>query len=117
MSDNVFFVFELHVNPGQIDELQNVMREMVNLTRARVAISTNRTPIREQSWRAVQTFPENLNGSFMAFQPTGLGVYGIRNEAVREAVSAFAPKFMQPLGGSYGKRLRGMRPLERSEAR
>ena len=71
MSDSVFFVLELEVKPGQIDNLRTVMREMVELTRlepgtlnyewflrtmALVAISTNATPIREQSWRTEQRF-------------------------------------------------------------
>ena len=34
MSDNVFFIVELDVKPGQIDDLRSVMREMAELTRA-----------------------------------------------------------------------------------
>jgi quinol monooxygenase YgiN len=114
MSDNVFFVLELAVKPGQIDDLRTVMREMVDLTQAEPGTLNyewflsddganchihERYADSEAVLAHGATFPENLYERFLAFQPTRLAVYGRANEAVREAVSAFAPAFLQPLGG------------------
>ena len=114
MSDNVFFVLELEIKPGQIDALRTVMREMVDLTRLEPGTLNYEWFLSDDGASchiyeryadsgAVlahgTTFPENLNERFIAFQPTRLTVYGRANEAAREAVSALAPTFLQPLGG------------------
>ena len=114
MSDSVFFVLELEVKPGQIDDLRTVMREMVELTRLEPGTLNYEWFLSDDGARchiyeryadsgAVlahgATFPENLNERFLTFQPTRLTVYGRANEAVGEALSALAPAFLQPLGG------------------
>jgi quinol monooxygenase YgiN len=114
MSDSVFFVFELEVKPGQIDELRNVMDEMVALTRTEPGtvnyewfLSHDGTAChiyeRYADSEAVlahgATFPESLNERFQAFRPVRLTAYGKISEALREAVSELTPTFLEPLGG------------------
>jgi quinol monooxygenase YgiN len=114
MNDKVFFVLELEVKPGQIDDLRTVMREMLDLTRAEPGtlnyewfLSDDGTSChifeRYADSGAVlvhgTTFPENLNARFLAFKPARLTVYGNASESLREALSAFEPTFMEPLGG------------------
>lgn len=114
MSNNVFFVLELEVKPGQAEGLRAVMREMLDLTRTEPGtlnyewfLSDDGTSChiyeRYVDSEAVMahgaTFPENLNERFQAFRPTRLTVYGKVTAALREAVGGFAPSFLQPLGG------------------
>ena len=114
MSDNVFFVLELEIKPGQADDLRAVMREMVSLTRTEPGTLNYEWFLSDDGASchiyeryadsgAVlahgATFPENLNQRFQAFRLTRLVVYGKADEDLRGALSGLSAAFLQPLGG------------------
>ena len=123
MSDSVFFIVELEVKPGQIDELRSVMEEMTNATRADEPGTLNYewflTPdgtvcrIFERyadSASAVahsRTFPPDLAQRGQAFRPTRLTAYGEITTEIREqriepllaAVPGIKVVVLEPLGG------------------
>jgi quinol monooxygenase YgiN len=100
MSDSVFFVVELEVKPGQVDELQSVMEEMAAVTQADEPGTLNyewfltddgsacyifeRYADAEAGVVHSRTFPPELSQRAMAFRPTRLTAYGSLSEAIRQ---------------------------------
>ena len=99
MSNPPFFVVELKVKPGQIDDLRNVMREMVNITRTDESGTLNYDWFLSQDGTCYiyeryadeaavlkhsATFPEALSKRGQAFLPTRLTVFGKVTDAIRE---------------------------------
>jgi len=98
MSDSVFFVVELEVKPGQVDELQSVMEEMAAVTQADEPGTLNyewfltddgsacyifeRYADAEAAVVHSRTFPPELSQRAMAFRPTRLTAYGSLTEAI-----------------------------------
>ena len=123
MSENVFFIVELEVNPDRVDELRGVMEEMVRVTRADEPGTVNYEwflsddgmvcHIYERYVDAAaavvhsRTFPPELFQRSQAFPPVRLTAYGKLTEEIREqridpllaAVPGIALVVLEPLGG------------------
>ena len=123
MSDSIFFVVELAVQPSQIEDLKSVMREMASRARTDEPgtlsyewfLSADGTACHiyeryADSASAVThsaTFPEELGRRGQAFRPTRLTAYGTVTEALREkrieplrkAVPGISVVFLESLGG------------------
>jgi len=122
MSDNVFFVVELAVGPGQADELRSVMRDMVEATRAEPGtlnyewfVSADGTVCHiyeryaDPAAAVVHSaaFPPELMQRSQAFRPTRLTAYGTMTEEIRAkridpllvAVPGISLVILGPLGG------------------
>ena len=123
MSDDLFFVVELEVKPGQIDELRSVMEEMVGRTRTDEPgtvgyewfLSADGTACHIYERYADEagvlahsaTFPETLSRRAQAFRPIQLTAYGTLTDAIREkrieplrkAVLGISVILLEPLGG------------------
>ena len=123
MSDNVFFIVELDVKPGQIGDLRGVMREMADLTRAGEPGTLNYEWFLTADGTACHiferyadpaaavvhsaTFPAELSQRAQAFLPTRLTAYGTiteeiqqkRIEPLRQALPGLPVVYLYPLGG------------------
>ena len=123
MSDNVFFIVELEVKPGQADDLRSVMREMANLTRTDEPGTLNYDWFLTEDGTACHiyeryadsaaavvhsaTFPAELGQRSQAFLPTRLTAYGTITEEIRqkriEPLLAVLPGlpvvYLDPFGG------------------
>jgi quinol monooxygenase YgiN len=123
MSDSVFFVVELEVKPGQIDELQSVMGEMAAVTQADEPGTLNYEWFLTKDGSACyiferyadpdaavvhsRTFPPELAQRAMAFLPTRLTAYGNLTEAITKqriepllaAVPGISFLVLEPHGG------------------
>lgn len=116
MSSQVSWMLELEILPGRGDALRGLMTEMVNATKANepgtldYEWSTNedgkQCHIFERYVDSAATmthlgaFGERFAGRFLEIlKPVRFIVYGSPNTAVREALAAFGPVYMQTLGG------------------
>ena len=116
MSDNIFWLLELEVKPGQSDNFRQLMGEMVESVQANEPNTLNYewTISKDQQSchiyerytdsAAVMThlgnFGANFADRFMAcLEATSFHVYGNSSDEVREALSAFGPVFLTPIGG------------------
>ena len=116
MSDQVSWMLELEIQGGRADALRALMTEMVNATK------TNEAGTLDYEWSTstdgkrchiferyvdsaatlihLGTFGERFAGRFLEIlKPTRFVVYGSPSAAVRDALAAFGPVYMQPLGG------------------
>jgi quinol monooxygenase YgiN len=115
MSDQVSWLLELAVKPGELENFKTLMAEMVESTQGEAGvvmyewwISDDGSAIhiseRFADSAAVVThltaFGEKFAQRFLAaVDPTRLVVYGAPNDEAKEALSAFGPTYMAPLGG------------------
>ena len=123
MSDSVFFIVELEVNPSQIDDLRNVMREMVDVTRRDEPGTLSYEWFLTDDGTACHiyesyadpaaavvhsaTFPAELSRRAQAFLPTRLTAYGTMTDEIRkkrieplqEGVPGISVVLLEPLGG------------------
>ena len=121
MSDSIFFVVELEVKPGQVEDLESVARDMVSVARKdepgtlnyEYFLSDDRTTCHiyeryvnpEALLRHGLTGSDELNKRGQAFRPVRLTVYGKVTEEVREkriepllkAVPGFKVVYMEPI--------------------
>jgi quinol monooxygenase YgiN len=123
MSDNVAFIVELEVKPGQLGQLRSVMGEMTDRARTDEPGTLNYEWFVTDDGRACHiyeryadasaavlhnaTFPEELMKRGQAFLPTRLTAYGDitdeimekRIEPLQQAVPAITVVIGEPLGG------------------
>jgi quinol monooxygenase YgiN len=116
MSDNVYWLLELAIKPGEFDNFEALMKEMVEATQANEpntlnyewSISDDRQSchIYERyvdsaaTMTYLGTFGEKFAERFMAaLEPTRFLVYGTPNNEVKAALSGFGPVFRAPFGG------------------
>ena len=116
MSDNVYWLLEVTIKPGELENFKALMEEMVEATQANEPNTLNyEWTISEDSKSChlyeryadsaatmthLGAFGEKFAERFMAaVDPTRFVVYGTPNNAVKEALSAFGPIFMSPFGG------------------
>ena len=115
MTENVYWVIELAVNPGRFEDLKTLAAELLEANRKKVgfltcefAISDDRQFFhiyeRFQDSAAVvnslQLFGANFSTRFFEIlKPTRFVIYGTPSAEVRDAVAAFNPVYMTPLAG------------------
>jgi quinol monooxygenase YgiN len=116
MSDNVYWVLELTIKPGELDNFRALMKEMVEGTQSNEPNTLNyEWTISEDSqychiyeryadsaatMRHLRTFGEKFAERFMAaLEPTRFTVYGNPNDEVKEALSGFGAVYMSQIGG------------------
>lgn len=116
MSNDVYWVFELNIKPGQLDNMKALMDEMVEATQTNEPkainyewfISEDETTChiyeRYTDSAAVMThlgnFGQNFAKRFFAVaEPKRQVVYGNPNDEVRKALGRGGAVFMGPLGG------------------
>jgi len=115
MTENVNFLLELAVNPGRFEDLKALMPELVEANRKEVGMLTQEWAIsddqqvchiyeRFQDSAALMThmqlFGENFAKRFFEIlKPTRIVVYGTPGVEVKDALAAFNPVYMGPLGG------------------
>ena len=116
MSNQVSWMLELEIQEGRADALRALMAEMVNATK------TNEAGTLDYEWSAsadgkqchiferyvdsaatlihLGTFGERFAGRFLEIsKPVRFVVYGSPSAAVRDALAAFNPTYMQSMGG------------------
>jgi quinol monooxygenase YgiN len=116
MSDQIYWVLELSVKPGEADNCKALMNEMVAATEANEpdtlsyewTLSADGTTchIYERytdsaaSLAHLGTFAATFAERFLAaLEPTGFTVYGNPSAELREALGAFGPAYMTPAAG------------------
>jgi quinol monooxygenase YgiN len=116
MSNNVYWVLELAIKPGELDNFKGLMAEMVEATQ------TNEPNTLNYEWTISEdnknchmyeryansgatmshlgVFGEKFAERFMeAVELIRFVVYGNPNDEVKEALSGFGAVFMSPIGG------------------
>ncbi len=116
MTDNVYWLLEVAIKPGEFDNFKALMKEMVEATQTNEPNTLNyEWTITEDSQSChiyeryadstatmthLGAFGEKYAERFMAsVEPTRFVVYGPANNAVKEALSGFGAVFMAPFGG------------------
>ena len=116
MSDNVYWLLEVSIKPGEFDGFKALMKEMVEPTQANEPNTLNyewaisednqtchlyeRYADSAATMTHLATFGEKFAERFMAaIEPTRFMVYGNPSNDVKEALSGFGAVFMAPFGG------------------
>jgi quinol monooxygenase YgiN len=116
MSETVYWLLSVTVNPGRFEDLKNLMTEMVEATRKNEtgalnyewAISEDRQACdlyeRYEDSAAAMTHLEGFGVNWAArfmdvVTPTRLVVYGTPSQQVKDALAGFGPVYMLPLAG------------------
>lgn len=116
MTTHVSWMLELSIQPGRESDVRDLMTEMVDATKANEpgtldyewSIASDETVChifeRYVDSAAVLThlgtFGERFAERFLnILTPSRFVVYGCPNEAVKEALAAFGPQYMEPAGG------------------
>lgn len=116
MNEHVYWILELKIKPGELDNFKVLMMEMIEATQANEpgtlnyewTINENNTSchIYERYIDSTATmvhlgnFGANFADRFMTcLEPTRFYVYGQPNDEVKEALSGFGAVFMAPIGG------------------
>ena len=116
MSDNVYWVLELGIKPGELDNFKELMKEMVQATQATEPNTLNYEWTISEDSKSCHIYEryadsaalmthlaacgEKFAERFMAaLEPTRVVVYGNPTDEVKEALSGFGAVFMAPIGG------------------
>ena len=116
MSNDVYWVLELNIKPGELDNMKALMNEMVEATQANEPDTLNYEWFISEDEKtchlyeryadsaAVMTHLGNFRQYFArrflaVFEPTRQVVYGNPNDEVRKALAGAGAVFMGPLGG------------------
>ena len=115
MGDQVSWVLEVAVKPGQLETFRSLMEEMVASTRGepgtliyewyvsddgRVVHLIERYADSAATVAHVATFGEKFAGRFLAaVDPTRFTVMGSPNDEAQAALIGFGPAYLQPFGG------------------
>ena len=115
MTENVYWVIELAVNPGRFEDLRTLIAELLEANRKEVgfltcefASSDDRQVChiyeRYQDSAAAMTHLESFGAHFAArfmevVKPTRLVVYGTPSAQVKDALAGLNPVYMAPFGG------------------
>lgn len=115
MSENVSWLLELAVKPGELDTFRALMHEMVESTQAEPGTLSYEWSISDAgdvchlyeryadpaaTLAHMGSFGANFAGRFLAAAtPTRLTVYGAPSDEVKKGLSGFGPVFMAPFGG------------------
>ena len=116
MSENVYWVFELAINPGRFEDLETLITAMIEATQKNEAgtlnyewaISDDRQVChvyeRFQDSAAAMAHLESFGANFAArfmelLKPTRLVVYGTPSVQMKDALTGLNPVYMAPFGG------------------
>jgi quinol monooxygenase YgiN len=116
MTENVYWVFEVAINPGRFEELKTLVAELVEATQKNEvgalnyewAISDDRQVChiyeRYQDSAAAMTHMESFGAHFAArfmevVKPTRFVVYGTPSAQLKDALAGLNPVYMAPFGG------------------
>jgi quinol monooxygenase YgiN len=116
MSNHVYWVLELAIKPGELNNFKALMNEMVKATQANEPNTLNYEWLISKDDKSCHlyeryadsaavmthlgTFGQNFAERFMAaLQPTRFTVYGNPSDEVIKALGGFGPVFMAPIGG------------------
>ena len=116
MSENVSWVIQLNIKPGQLDGFKTLMTEMVDATKTHESGALSYEWYLNESGSACHiyekyadsaammthlgAFGENFAERFMGHcEPTGLNVYGNPSEDVRTALKDFGAVHFSHIGG------------------
>ena len=115
MGDHVSWWLELAVKPGQLDQLEPLLAEMVESTRGESgamiyewSISEDGSTVnayeRYEDSAAVLAHLAAFGEKFaqrllLAAEPTRFVVHGTPSDEAKEALSGFGPTYMRPLAG------------------
>jgi quinol monooxygenase YgiN len=116
MSDNVYWLIEVAIKPGEFDNFNAVMKEMIEDTRSNEPNTLNyewaitednqschiyeRYSDSAAAMTHLKAFGEKFAERFMAaVAVTRLVVYGTPNHEVKEALGGPSTVFMTPFGG------------------
>jgi len=115
-NSEIYWVFELAINPGRFEDLQILMAAMVEATQRNEVRATNyewaisddrkvcHVYERYQDSAATMAHLESFGANFAArftevVKPTRLVVYGTPSAQVKEALAGLSPVYMAPFGG------------------
>jgi len=116
MNENVFWVFELAVKEGQLENLKKLMVEMVDATKENepgtiayewmmnednsICHINERYANSESTLAHLATFGAKYAGRLMETgDATRFEVYGNPSAAVKEALAGFGGVYLSPIGG------------------
>jgi quinol monooxygenase YgiN len=116
MTENVYWVLELAINPDRFEDFKILMAEMDEVTQKNevgtlnyeFAISDDQQVChvyeRFQDSAAAMTHLESFGANFAArfikaVEPTRMVVYGTPSAQVKEALAGLSPVYMAPFGG------------------
>jgi quinol monooxygenase YgiN len=116
MNDNIFWIFELTIKEGHLENLKKLMVELVNSTKENEpgtlayewTISDDNTKCHiheryansEAALLHLTTFIEKYAGRLMETgDSTGFVVYGNPNEQAKNVLDGFGAIYMAPIGG------------------
>ena len=115
MNGHVAWMLELAVKPGELDNFKAVVNEMIESTRAEPGTLMYEWSIDEDggvlhgyerfsdSGAAVahlSAFGEKFAQRFLAaVDPTRVSVYGTPSDDAKQALAAFGPAYLTPVGG------------------
>ena len=116
MSQNVYWLLKVDVNPGKLDDAQALMLEMIASTKDNEprtlnyewSFSADMSSVhiyeRYSDSEATMVHLGNFGSSFaerfmQCFAPTGFSVYGEASSDVREALAGFGAEFYAPAAG------------------
>ncbi|NTW72170.1 MAG: antibiotic biosynthesis monooxygenase [Eubacteriaceae bacterium] len=116
MTQNVFWIFELTIKEGQIDNLKKIMLEMVEATKANesgtmayewtISEDNKKCHIHERyedseaTLTHLATFLSQYAARLMETgDATGFVVYGNPNDEVKKILDGFNAVYMVPIGG------------------
>lgn len=117
MGEEVSWLLELAVKPGEIENFRTLMAEMVEATKAEpgalgyewfVSDDGGKVVIYERYADSAATmthlagFGENFAGRFLgSTDPTGFQVFGDPSDDVKEALDGFGAAYLTPFGGFF----------------
>ena len=115
MSDQVAWLLELAVKPGELENFKALMAEMIESAQGEAGVLTYEWSISDDGSAIhiyerfadsaavvahLTAFGETFAQRFLAaVDPTRLVVYGAPNHEAKEALTALSPTYMAPLGG------------------
>jgi len=115
MSENVYWVIELAVNPGHFEDLRLLVAELLEANRKEVGFLTCEFAISDDRqvchiyerfedsaaiMNHLQSFGPKFSERFFGIlKPTRFVIYGTPSVEVKNALAASNPVYMAPLGG------------------
>jgi quinol monooxygenase YgiN len=116
MTENVYWLVELTINPGRFEELKTLVGEMIEATQKNEVGALNyewtisdeqqvcHLYERYQDSAAAVTHMESFGAHFAArfvelVKPTRLVVYGRPSAQLKDALAGLNPVYMAPFGG------------------